>query len=306
MKIPDSVKNGSMRSLQSWKGALMVWFITLILVELLAVPLKGVMKAGFDSSMIVDRMKYGFDIEAFTDPGTAFKNIISFLKGGFLIIIPVSFLINAFLTGGLFSGVSDQKNNSGRAFFWISSAKNFWSFLVILSFISLITIVLALIVVILPVSIISSKEGQSELVIFRTGMIVSAVFLLLISILILVADFARAWQVKHEGNRCFSAIAFGFRQTFTTIAVSWPLMIFLLLIQVAYYFLVARFLPAITPSTGMGVFLFFILSQVLFFIQILLKIFRYGSITYLMETDELRRTDTELHGGPQRFTENGI
>jgi hypothetical protein len=80
MKIPDSVKNGSMRSLQSWKGALMVWFITLILVELLAVPLKGVMKAGFDSSMIVDRMKYAFDIEAFTDPGTAFKNIISFLK----------------------------------------------------------------------------------------------------------------------------------------------------------------------------------------------------------------------------------
>lgn len=283
MKITDSIKNGALNSVHSWKGALIVWFLTLILVELFAIPLKNVMNSGFGSSMIVDRMKYGFDIEAFTDPGTAFKSIISFLKGGFFIIIAVSFLLNAFLTGGLFAGVSDQKKNSGAGYFWINSAKNFWSFLIILLVIGLIIILLAMIVVILPVSLIASKEGQSELVIFRTGMITVAVFLSLLTILILVADYARAWQVRNEGNRCFSAIAFGFRQTFATFAVSWPLMILLLLIQVLYYFIITRFLPGITPSTGMGVFLFFILSQVLFYIQILLKILRYGSITFLME-----------------------
>lgn len=304
MRILNALKYGASHSLKSWKNALIVWFVILALVALFALPVRGVMKAGFDSSMIVEKLKNGFDIEAFTDPGTAFKSIISFLKSAFLIIILAAFLLNAFLSGGLFGSVSFMNEKSGEGF-WRNGAKNFWSFLVILSLIYIFIIALGLVIVIIPLALISSVEGQTELVIFRTGLITVSLFLLLLPVLLLVADYARAWQVMQEKMRCFSAIGFGFRQTFRTFFKSWPLMLIVLLIQVLYYSLITRFLPGITPSNAIGVFLFFIFSQVLFFFKILLKIFRYGSVTCLMET-EIRKTYTEVHRGPQSYTETGF
>jgi hypothetical protein len=105
----------------------------------------------------------------------------------------------------------------------------------------------------------------------------------LISIIILVADYARAWQVTNESNACFRAIGFGFSQTFRTFLSSYPLMIILLTVQLLYGWLVLSILPGLKPLTGGGVLQLFLLSQFLFFIKILLKAWRYGSVTSMME-----------------------
>jgi hypothetical protein len=283
MKILNAVKSGATRSLTLWKGAIIVLIITFLMVLLLAIPMKGVLKTGFSSSMIVERLRYGFDAEAFTDPGTAFKSLIASFRNGILLIIPVSFIVNAFLTGGLFGSLSKPSEKFSSTLFWRASAKNFWSFLIILLVAWLIIIFLALLIVVLPLSIVSANENFSELTFFRTGILTLSVFYFLLTIILLVADYARAWQVKFEKNLCFNAIGFAFRQTFRTFRSSWPLMILILIIQLLYWWLAGIFFARITPSTGLGVFLFFLLFQVLFFFRIQLKIFRYGSITSLME-----------------------
>jgi hypothetical protein len=137
--------------------------------------------------------------------------------------------------------------------------------------------------VIIPLSIIVSQEFPSEILLFKVGIIAFSLFFLLLTVMILIADYARAWQVTNDRNRCFRAIGFGFRQTFRTFLSSGPTMIIILIIQLLYWWLVIRLLPGIIPATGIGVFLFFILSQFMFFVKILLKIFRYGSITFLAE-----------------------
>ena len=56
-----------------------------------------------------------------------------------------------------------------------------------------------------------------------------------------------------------------------------------MIIQALYGWLVLSIITGMKPVTGVGVFLLFILSQLLFFIKILLKGWRYGSVTRLME-----------------------
>jgi len=126
-------------------------------------------------------------------------------------------------------------------------------------------------------------EVSSEGAAFRTGIIATSIFLLFLPILLLVADYARAWQASHEKNACFKAINFGFSRTFRTFFSSYPLMVILLIVQFLYGWFVLSIVPGMKPVTGGGVVLLFILSQLLFFIKILLKGWRYGSVTKLME-----------------------
>ncbi len=59
-------------------------------------------------------------------------------------------------------------------------------------------------------------------------------------------------------------------------------MIFLLAVQFLYGWAVLSILKGIAPSTGMGLFLLFLFSQLLVFIKILLKSWRYGTVIELM------------------------
>jgi hypothetical protein len=149
--------------------------------------------------------------------------------------------------------------------------------------ISVIVIIVLILTVILPVSMARQADPSKDGDVFRTLIIGISIFFLFLTILLLAADYARAWQVSKEKNECFKAIGFGFSQTFRTFLSSYPLMIVVMIIQFLYGWLVLKILPGMKPVTGSGVVLLFILSQFLFFIRLLFKTWRYGSVTSLME-----------------------
>ncbi len=283
MKIFIAIKSAALRSLKSWKGVLIIWFSSLLLVSMLTIPMNGALKSGFGRSMITEKLADGINIEVFTDLGANLKSLVSFFTTGFLMTIFIGFLLNVFLTGGLFNSLKGSSGNYSAGEFFKAAAKNFWSYLVISFLITLIIMILAMVIIVLPVSIISQSESSPEGAAFRTGLILLSVFMLLVTILLLVADYARAWQVSKEDNAPFRALGFGFSQTFRTFLSSYPLMIIFLIGQFLYLWLVFRILPGMTPVTGREVFLLFLLSQFLFLIKIMLKTWRYGSVTSLME-----------------------
>lgn len=127
------------------------------------------------------------------------------------------------------------------------------------------------------------EENPSESSVFTVGIIACSVFLLLLFMLLLVADYARAWQVMYERSSGFRAIGYGFKQTFRTFLSSFSLMIFLFVIQILFGIIVLKILPGWRPASGGGVFLLFIVSQLLFYIKIMLRVWRYASVTSLME-----------------------
>jgi hypothetical protein len=283
MKFFRSLYNGAIVSVKSWKGVIITWLFSLIVVSVLGIPLRGALKSAFGSSMITERLTEGFDLAVLTELGSSLKVIISFFSSGLFLLIIIGFLVNIFFAGGLFNSVRKDVTNRTFQEFFKSSARHFGSYLVISVIVRIIINFAAGLTIAIPVLIVTTGNNIST----KASLIfVSSAILLtitVISILLLVADYARAWQARNERSACFSAIGFGFSETFSRFWSSFPMMLIIMFIQVLFIVTVFFLITGWNPLTGGQVFLLFLISQILVFVKILLKTWRFGSVTSLME-----------------------
>jgi hypothetical protein len=286
MKIVFALKSALVRLPGIWKGAMTLWFIMLLLVALLAIPMKGALNAGFGKSMITEKLRDGINVEVFSDLGATLTSLVSYFSAGFFLVLLSGFLINTFFAGGFFNSMKRISGKFTTVEFFSASVKNFWSFLVISVIIYSIILFLIVFIIVIPVTIVSQADAASEGALLKTCIVVFSIFFLLLMVLILVADYARAWQVTKEKNLCFRAIGFGFSQTFRSFAYSYPMIIIILIVQLLFGWLAFKIISGLTPAAGGGIFLLFLLSQFLFFIKIMLKVWRYGSVMALMHENE--------------------
>jgi membrane protein YdbS with pleckstrin-like domain len=56
-----------------------------------------------------------------------------------------------------------------------------------------------------------------------------------------------------------------------------------LIVQILFGWLIFSIIPGMRPASGGGVFLLFLLSQILFIIKLMLRAWRYGSVTSMLE-----------------------
>lgn len=282
MKIFRSLYSGAIVSVKSWKGVLITWLFTLIMVSVLAIPLRGALKSALGNSMITEKLTDGFDPSVLSELGPTLKVVLSFFSAGLFLLLIIGFLINIFFSGGLFNSV--RKDVAHRTFqeFFRTSAKHFGSYVVISVLVRMIINFSTGITFAIPVMIVASGNISTK----ASVILISAAILLTItvlSILLLVADYARAWQASNERSACFSALGFGFSETFTRFWSSFPMMLLILFIQVLYILSVFFLISGWSTLSGGQVFLLFLTSQILVFGKILLKTWRFGSVTALME-----------------------
>jgi hypothetical protein len=105
----------------------------------------------------------------------------------------------------------------------------------------------------------------------------------ILPILLLVSDYARVWQVRSSDSAGFKAIGIGFKQTFKYFISSYPVMFINMTIQLLFSWFMMKFVLGMGPQEGGGIFLLFVLTQFLFIIKILLRVWRYGSVTSMFE-----------------------
>lgn len=283
MKIFNAIGNGFLRSAKAWKGVLIVWFFSLLMVSLIALPMKGAMKAAFGKSMITDKLLGGLDVEVLSDLGANLRSLIHFFSSGLFLLLIIGILVYAFFAGGLFNSLRKTDQPFSTSEFFKASAGNFWSFLGISLIISTILGFIGFLVVGLPVSIVSQIESGAEGTPYKVALLSIIVFLIIEAIFFLVADYARAWQVTNEKKSCFKAVGSGFSLTFRTFFSSIGMMLIIVLLQLFFSFLVIKIIGPWKPDSGGSVFLLFLISQLMFFIRVLLRTWRYGSVTSLME-----------------------
>ena len=94
MKIIKSFKTGMVRSLKAWKGIVIIWFIILIMVSLVALPMKGALKSGLGSSMITEKLVNGINVEVFADLGEIFSSLSSYFLSGLFMIVLICWIID--------------------------------------------------------------------------------------------------------------------------------------------------------------------------------------------------------------------
>jgi hypothetical protein len=286
MKILKALSSGCHRSLKIWKGVLIFCFISLALASLVALPMKSVMNTGFGQSTITEKLVNGINIEVLEDLGILLKGLINFFSSGLLLILIIWILINAFITGGLFDSLKGSKERFSAGEFFKASSRNFLPFLGITVIMSLILVFLGLILITIPLQGIISSENPNEAVPWMIMFISVSFFILISQVLVLVADYARVWQVKNEKAACFRALGFGFSRTFSRFLSSFPMMFIICLIQTLFVLFVLKVIGNWRPASGIGVFALFLLSQLLFCIRLFLKVWRYGSVTSLKELND--------------------
>jgi hypothetical protein len=288
MKVLKSIKSGLFRSLKSWKGVLIIWICFLLLVSIYALPLRNMVRSGFGPSMITGRFVNGLDVEAFSDLGSTLRSLMSYISAGFLMVFLIGIVVNSFLTGGLFNSLRKEYGNMkfSPSEFFRAGAVNFWSFLIISLIINLMTVFISAIIVFIPSAVVTASETMSEksAVYIIAGAVLFAI--LLLPVFLLVADYSRAWKVCDEKRSCFKALGFGFSETFRKFWQAYLMMLGLVLIQVVFGWIVYSILSAWKPASGGGVFLLFLVSQMLVYIKFHLKTWRYGSVMSLMENNQ--------------------
>lgn len=282
MKCIIAFKNGLLRSLKAWKILVISWFIYLLMVSVLVLPLRTMVNKALAGSAVTERLAGGIDSDLLTDLFFNSPGITSGFVSGVFFLIVAGFLVNAFITGGVFSAVrKDGKMNSPGDFF--SSASHlFWKFLGLTLIITLIIIFSFLFLVILPVGLVSNASGAPDKAGVLSSLLFGGIFIIIIGILLLVADYSRA-ALASGRKSFFGSLGFGFSETFRHFFPSISLMLIMLLIQAAYTLPVLWFTGIWRPATSGGSLLLLVVTQLLFSLKLLIKMVRYASITSLME-----------------------
>jgi hypothetical protein len=287
MKIFNSLITGFSRAFKSLKGVLITWLTMFFLVIVFIYPLRGSLSSAFGSSMITEKLAQGFDIEVFADLGPALGSLLSFITAGFILVYFVGFVLNAFLTAGLFGSVKNGNEKFSAQEFFRAGSKNFWPFFIISLVITAIIIIITGILMVVPIAITTMSDSLPEKSRITVLIAAGTVNLLLMPIFLLISDYSRAWKTAHEEESCFRAIGFGFSHTFSKLWSSYIMMVLLIFSQMILGIIILIFIPDWRPVTGGGVFLLLIISQLLILARLLLKTWRYASVTSLMKVTTL-------------------
>ena len=285
MNILHYTGKGALSALRSWKGIILSWLITFLFISIVAFPARSGFKSMLGDSMVTELLRDTINFDVITDHLSAFGNLFSALRTGFILLIFLGFFINAFITGGLFAILSNTVKSKSAGSFFAGAGSNFWSVTVITLIMSVIFSVVSVIIFAAPF-IAGSGGDQGGLfpAVDRNLMRISfIVIVFILPVVLLVSDYARAWQVIRPEKKPFSAIGFGFGITFRTLRSSYPMMFILVLVQALFVWFTASKLLYAKPSTGWSVFLFFVLSQLVFIFRLWLRAWRYGSVTAAME-----------------------
>jgi hypothetical protein len=283
MNIKNPIISGAVRSIKSIKGVLAIWLSTLFLVSLVAIPMKSSVNSVLGRSMITEKLNQGINIDVLTDFGKNLSTIVSALRSGIFLLILSGFLLNVFFNGGLFLTLRNGEEKYSSSEFFSSSGTCFWPFLVITVTVSLIILVLSIIIFGIAFGIAGAPDSPPEGTRFKAAIIGGIIFLVILPVFILVADYARVWQVTSSKSAGFKAIGVGFKQTFRHFFSSYPVVFFNMTIQALFAWFVLKFITGMGPQSGGGIFLLFLVSQFLFIIKILLRVWRYGSVTSMYE-----------------------
>lgn len=280
MKFIRVLKRGAVAAISSYKLILTMWLITLVVILLVAMPLKNTLKNIFGNSMITERLTAGFDAGLAGDMGQAFGNILGAAATGGLWLTFVGFFLYTFFAGGLFARFTTAYGDFKVSAFMKASAGNFMSFLMIAVIMMLMVGIWTVLIIGLPVGIMmalsdGAMKGTKLMIIPYT------IWALGIPVWLLVADFSRRWIAATGSQRVFKALGAGFGALRRGFIRSYSAMLSIWVLNIAFFIALLWFGTWTVPEKGGMIFLFFIATQLLFITRLLMKAWRYATVSEL-------------------------
>lgn len=277
MALLRVLKKGAAAAALSYKQLLVIWVVSLIMILFVSFPLRVMLNAVFGNSMAVMRLTDGFDAGLLGDVGKPFLYLISAASTGGLLLLLAGFLLYTFFAGGLFASYTTAWGGLKMTAFIRESARNFLPFLKVNLLTLLIIAGYTLIVLGIPAAARmalakgSTPEGASMVLFY-------SIWLLGLPLWLFVADASRRWIAATGSDRAFRALGAGFRALKERFWLSYGTVFLILIVNALFIFISFWYLTCSVPEKGGMIFLFFILTQIMFFIRLFMKAWRYASV----------------------------
>jgi hypothetical protein len=280
MAFIRTLKKGAAAAVSSYKLLIMVWLTSLLMIIIVAMPLKSALKNIFGNSLAVERLTGGFDAGLNGDMGDAFKQLLSSATTGGLLLVVAGFLLYTFFAGGLFTRFTTAYGEIKVSSFMKASAYNFIPFLKVSLLICLIIAAYTLIIVGVPALIIvTSAAGSMPNAHFM--IIFYIIWVLGMPVWLLTADYSRRWIAATGSKKVFRALRQAFKILQRRFWFSFSVMVVIVMLNILFVVVSFWFAGWSVPERSLTIFLFFIVTQMLFIIRLFMKAWRYATVCEL-------------------------
>lgn len=280
MKILKAITSGFSRSAKASKQIVVVWLINSLAIALLMVPFRNVLVSQAGNSMATELLKGGTDLGYWLDAMPELAGSLAAFLIGVLVLLGVVWLLGVFLAGGLFDTLRANSCGATMGEFFKASARLFFPYLWVTLIVLGLIIMSALLLIALPVIVMQGGAGNETLVMKISG-VTRYLFVALLLIWLLVADYSRAWLAAADKKKVFRALGYGFRATFSTFFTSFLFMVFAVGVQALLTWGGVKITTGFEPEGGGGLFLLFLITEALLILRIYMRAFRYGGVTAL-------------------------
>lgn len=277
MAILKTLGKGAVAAVSSYKFILLIWVTTLVMVFMVAMPLRNFLSSIFGNSMAVSRLSDGFDIGLAGDMGKPLISLLSAVSMSGLLLILSGFLLYTFFAGGLFASYTTGWGRLKMNTFIRESARNFLPFLKIAVLMMLLIAAYTFFIVGIPIIATMAISGGSP---GGSGFIYLfyAIWALGMPVWLFVADASRRWIAATGSGKVFRALSAGFRALKERFWVSYIIVLVILILNTIFVFLSLWFTGWSVPEKEGMIFLFFLATQLLFIIRLFMKSWRYASV----------------------------
>jgi hypothetical protein len=273
-----SLKESIKDTFRNIKLLALLYVINLLFAVIISIPFKNILTGSFSKVKVSKDLIESFSFTAFID----FLNINGAAIGVvFSYLLPIGFLyliLNFYLSGGILSIWKSDKKIFDKNIFFSNCSEYFFRFIKIFLLILFLIFIICIITIILFFVVDSINESvysnDTANILILSAVVV---FLFLISICVIIYDYARIILVKDvvtESNKSvIYSMKFVFKNIFSVYGMF--LLIFISLIVITIIYLIMKFA---FPINNWFVFLLlFIIQQIYILFGIALRVILYSS-----------------------------
>ncbi len=282
MSLFKTLKNGALATASSYKLILVIWGTTLVLTLAAGYPLKVFLNSIFGKSMVTVLLNDGFDISLAGDIGKPFGALMASAFAGTVLVGTAGFFLMVFFAGGLFRRFTLAGGCLKVSEFLRSSATAFIPFLKVTLLMMLIIAGYTFVVIGVPALVMVLVSG-SKMPSGNGIYIFYVIWALGMPVWLFVADASRRWIAATGSRQVFRALGAAFRSLRERFWHNYGIVLSVVLTNALLVIAILWFAAVATPVKGIMVFLFFIATQALVIIRMMMKAWRYAVVCEVVQ-----------------------
>lgn len=286
MKILTAFSEGLSKSMRLPKIIVLLWVISLVGSLFVLAPLERNIGEILDGYLVSELLYDGEDAVAYKDILHAILPTLSLFSFSFFLVGAIVFLLKTFITAGLFRVLMGNWLKRYKTGTLLKGAdRGFPSFLFVSVATGLILFLLIIILLLIPMLVAYINGAGSRLLdlILYCGLLL---LFLTAPVVLLIADYARVIITADKLIGPYRALVDGFRLVRSDLMKNWLIMAVFLAVSLIFIYIAMKISPYSQASSGIRIIVLLFLSQLFTFLNIWIKIVRYGTITALYENSK--------------------